>query len=193
MSTGVYIRISSASQNSDSQKEEIQKWLHTHGYKPEEVKWFQDIATGKNTARKGFEELNKAIFAGEVKTVVVWRIDRISRNLQDGINTLCSWCDSGVRVVSVTQQIDLSGTFGRLIAGVLFALADIGLETMRENQRAGIAVAKTKGKYTGRKKGTTKANPAKARELKAKGLTISEIAKALGVSERTVSIYLKKT
>ena len=73
---------------------------------------------------------------------------------------------------------------------MLFTLADIGLETMRENQRAGIAVAKAKGKYTGRKKGTTKANPAKARELKAKGLTIAEITKVLGVSERTVSNYI---
>ena len=131
MSTGVYIRISSASQNSDSQKEEIQKWLHTHGYKSEEVTWFEDIATGKNTARKGFEELNKAIFAGKVKTVVVWRIDRISRNLQDDINTLCSWCDSGVRVVSVTQQLDLSGTFERLIAGVLLLTAHNKFQPLR--------------------------------------------------------------
>jgi DNA invertase Pin-like site-specific DNA recombinase len=47
-----------------------------------------------------------------------------------------------VRVVSVTQQIDLSGTVGHLVAGVLFAIAEIELQNTKERQAAGIAAAK---------------------------------------------------
>ncbi len=80
-----------------------------------------------------------------------------------------------MRVISVTQQIDLSGTVGKVVAGVLFGLAEIELTHIRERQAAGIAEAKAKGVYKGRKKGTLKADPARARELKAKGMKLAEI------------------
>ena len=57
-------------------------------------------------------------------------------------------------MVSVTQQIDLSRTVGRMVAGVLFAIAEIELQHIRERQAIGIAVAKKKGVYTGRVLGT---------------------------------------
>jgi DNA invertase Pin-like site-specific DNA recombinase len=108
----------------------------------------------------------------------------------DGINLLADWCDRGVRVVSVTQQIDLSGPVGRMVASVMFGLAEIELEYRRERQQAGIAVAKSRGVYRGRKKGTTKSKPTRARQLRKQGLTTPEIANALAVSERTVFRYL---
>ena len=110
--------------------------------------------------------------------------------MREGINTLSAWCESGVRVVSVTQQIDLSGTVGHLVAGVLFAIAEIELQHTRERQAAGIRAAKAKGIYTGRAKGSTKAKPHRAEDLKKQGLTAPEIAQILNVSERTVWRYL---
>lgn len=103
------------------------------------------------------------IFAGTVKTVVVWKLDRLSRRQRDGMNLLADLCERGVRVVVVTQQIDLSGSVGRLVASVLFGLAEIEQEYRRERQAAGITVAKRKGVYRGRLKGTTKAKPARGR------------------------------
>lgn len=110
-------------------------------------------------------------------------------DLRDGITTLCEWCDRGLRVVSVTQQIDFNGTISKMIASVLFAVAEMEQETRRERQAAGIAVARDEGKYKGRKAGTTKAKPERARELREKGFNDGEIAKALGVSRRTVIRY----
>ena len=69
-------------------------------------------------------------------------------------------------------------------------LAEIELEYRAERQAAGIEVAKKKGIYKGRKKGTTKGEPERARELKAKGLKVVEIAQAMGTSKRTVQRYL---
>jgi DNA invertase Pin-like site-specific DNA recombinase len=66
------------------------------------------------------------------------------------------------------------------------------LQHTKERQAAGIAVAKEKGIYTGRKKGSLKAKPERARELNEKGLNAKEIANALNVSERTVFRYLSR-
>jgi len=191
MSVGVYIRVSSRSQKSDSQHAEIRRWLEAHGYKPEAVQWFEDVETGATLNRSGFNALSEAIFDGTVKTIVVWKLDRIARSMQEGINILSKWCEIGVRVVSVTQQIDLSGTVGHLVAGVLFGIAEIEREHIRERQAAGIAAAKGKGVYKGRQKGTTKATPERARALREQGLKNGEIASALNVTERTVRNYLR--
>ena len=110
-----------------------------------------------------------------ITTVVVWKLDRISRRQREGINLLAEWCERGVRVVVITQQLDLSGAVGRLVAGVLFGLAEIEQEYRQEWQAAGIAVAKRKGRYHGRAKGTTKAQPTRARLLYDRGCTVGEI------------------
>jgi DNA invertase Pin-like site-specific DNA recombinase len=139
-----------------------------------------------------FRELEKAIFNGKIKTVVVWKLDCLSRSLLDGITLVADWCKRGIRIVSVTQQIDLAGTMGQIIATVLFGFAQIELETLRERRAAGIAAAKERGVYTGRKKGTTKAKPQRARALRRRGLLVDEVATALGVSKRTAERYLAR-
>ena len=68
----------------DGQKKEIKRWLKGQGHKAKDVRWFEDKEIGKHTDRPAFKEL----FMGEAKTVVLWRLDRLSRNQRDGINTL---------------------------------------------------------------------------------------------------------
>ncbi len=186
-----YCRVSSRSQKTDSQRAAISRWLRSHSIDPLDVQWFSDHESGKTTNRTGFEQLQQAVFEGRVKTVIVWKLDRLSRRQRDGINLLADWCDRGVRVISVTQQIDLSGPIGRMVASVMFGLAEIELEYRRERQAAGIQVAKQRGAYRGRAHGTTKSDPGRARQLAARGLMIGEIAQALGVSERTVLRYIR--
>ena len=107
-----YCRVSSRRQKTDSQKAEITRWLRAHGISPSRVTWFEDKETGQTVHRVAFEQMEKAIFDGTIKTVIVWKLDRISRRLQDGINLIADWGERGVRVVSITQQIDLSGPGG---------------------------------------------------------------------------------
>ena len=99
-------------------------------------------------------------------------------------------CDRGLRVVSVTQQIDFNGAMGKMLAAVLLGVAEMEQETRRERQSAGIESAKQRGVYKGRKEGTRKAKPSRAQELRKCGLTDSEIATSLGISRRTVQRYL---
>ena len=89
------------------------------------------------------------MFAGEVGTVVIYKLDRLCRSLRDGINVLCEWCDKGLRVVSVTQQIDFNGAVGKMLAAVLLGIAEMEQETRRERQASGIAVAEEAGRVSG--------------------------------------------
>lgn len=130
------------------------------------------------------------IFSGKVKTIILWKLDRLSRQLVDGVQILSDWADRGLTIVVVTQQLEFNGAVGRLVAALLMGLAEIEWEYRKERQSAGIEVVKKKGVYTGRKQGTKKKNPQRAAQLRDKGLTAPEIATALGVSERTVFRYL---
>jgi DNA invertase Pin-like site-specific DNA recombinase len=185
-----YVRVSSADQKQDSQRDVIRNWLESNGIDPAKVDWYEDVESGRTMRRPGFERLQSGVFSGAVKTVIVYKVDRVARRLRDGLNVLCEWADKGVRFVSVTQQVDVSGTMGRMIAALMLGLAEIEWEYRAERQAAGIAVAKREGTYKGRKAGTTKGKPARAAELRANGLKPAEIATALGVTPRTVFRYL---
>lgn len=187
--TAVYIRVSTTSQKEASQREEVGRWLGSQGLS--DAVYYVDKRSGDNLRRPAFDRLQTAVFAGEVKAVVVYKLDRLSRSLVDGINTLVDWCQRGIRVVSVTQQLDFNGKVGQLVASVLFAVAEMEQETRRERQAAGIAAAKKRGIYRGRQSGTTKAKPQWAQQLHRKGLRDEEIGRSLGVSRRTVQRYLR--
>jgi DNA invertase Pin-like site-specific DNA recombinase len=190
MTIAAYCRVSSRHQKADSQVSEIGKWLAAHGHDEGQVQWYVDKESGKTLRRPKFEQLQKDIFAGQVGMVVIWKLDRLSRRLRDGVNVLADWCERGLKIVVVTQQIELNGAVGRMIAALLLGLAEIELEYRAERQAAGIEVAKKRGIYKGRKKGTTKGEPGRAKELRAKGLTTAEIAQAMGTSKRSVQRYL---
>jgi DNA invertase Pin-like site-specific DNA recombinase len=188
-----YVRVSTVGQNEAGQKAEIERWLIGNGIDPSTVEWYVDKGrSGDSLHRPEFKRLQSAIFQGQHKTIVLFKLDRLSRKLRDGINVLTDWCEQGLRIVSVTQQLDFSGTVGKMIAAVLLAVAEMEQETRRERQAAGIAVAKRNGKYKGRKEGTTKSSPARALELKQRGLSIEEICTCLGIGRNTAFRYLRE-
>jgi DNA invertase Pin-like site-specific DNA recombinase len=190
-SIAAYIRVSTDDQKTESQREEIARWLKNHGIDPESIQWFEDKETGKTLHRPAFLDLQRAVFDGKIKTVLVWKLDRLSRKMLDGITTMRIWLNQGIGIISITQHLDLTGPTGLLTADILFAIAEFQLSTMKENQAAVIAAAKARGIYKGRKKGTRKLKPEKIAEL-LKTLTVKQIAKLHDVTERTVYNALGK-
>lgn len=188
MIVAAYVRVSTVSQNEAGQIEAIKAYCKNHNI---EAEFFIDKSSGDNLNRPEFEKLDRMIFEGKVSTVLVFKLDRISRKLHEGILTLCKWTDSGVRVISVTQQIDLSGLTGKLIASVLLAVAEMEQETRRERQAEGIKVAKASGIYQGRKAGTEVFSKDRILELRDRGLSYDEISTALGCSKKTIQRALK--
>lgn len=188
MAVATYVRVSTSGQNVAGQRRDIERWLRGNGIP--DCTWFIEKASGNTLERPEFERLQAAVFSGEVDTIIVWRLDRLSRRLVDGLTVLSDWLERGLRVVSVSQQFDFAGATGKLIAAVLFAVAEMEQETRRERQAVGIEAAKERGVYKGRKPGSVKGSPTRAAQLRQRGLSLREIGKALGCSAATVKRYL---
>ncbi len=78
--TAIYTRVSTSQQSTRSQKADLNRWIKAQD--PEKlgkVVRYSDKATGKNMDRPGWTKLQKAIDAGQVKKLVVWRLDRLGR------------------------------------------------------------------------------------------------------------------
>jgi DNA invertase Pin-like site-specific DNA recombinase len=192
-----YLRVSTAGQSHASQEHEVSQYVKAHGLR---AIVYRDKATGANLDRPAFERLQRDIFAGRVSTVIVWRLDRLARNLRDGVNVLADWCERGVRLVSVTQQLDLSGAVGRMVTAVLLGVAEMERENINERIRAGIAARKAKGLPMGRVKGDIghgwnpalrKVDPAIVRPLRAQGIPVAKIAERFNVTRQGVYAALR--
>ena len=112
-------------------------------------KVFVDKASGKNTDRAAFKEMIAFVRAGD--TVVVESISRIARNTRDLLSIVSELTEKGVEFVSLKENIDTTTPQGRFMLTVFGALAELERENILERQREGIEIAKSEGKYKGRK------------------------------------------
>ncbi len=188
MAVAVYLRISSKSQRVRSQRRAIERFLDASGMT--DVRWFIDEGvSGTVMDRPALADLKRAVFLGEVQTVVVFALDRLARNAVEGMTLLAEWLKRGVRLVVLTMQMDFSGEIGQMVAALLLHLGQMERTRIRERQAAGIAAARAAGKrWGGRSPGTgRKADPERVAELRSRGLSNREVASALRISPRTVS------
>ena len=191
----VYVRCSSRTQDHASQEPELKRWLATL---PEgsAVTWYSDVFSGKTMDRPGMQKLLSAIAGGEVSTLLVWRLDRLGRTAS-GLTALFEDLQRNrVNLVSVKDGLDLSTPAGRLMANVLASVAAFETEVRKERQAAGIAAAKADGRsWGGRPKGSgtvcTASRAKLAKQLKAEGRNVSEIALELKISRPSVYNLLK--
>ena len=123
-----------------------------------------------------------------MSTIIVWKLDRLARNLRDGVNLLADWCEQGIRVVSITEQLDLSGAMGRIVAALLLGLAEMEKENISERIRAGVAAAKKRGVKFGRpawkNRPYRKIKPSEVERLRKSGISMTEIVRRLGVTRQ---------
>ena len=181
--TAIYVRVSTFDQEKGilSQEKALKDYVKAQGM--ENIKWYRDRLSGASLERPAFERLQKDIFNGKVGAVVCWKLDRLSRSLQDGINVLCDWCKRGIRIVAVSQQLDFNGTVGQLIASVLFAVAQMERQNISENTKRGIAAARERGVKLGKR---PKLFASEIIPLQKKGMTIAQIAAKLGKSRQAI-------
>jgi len=111
-------------------------------------KVFVDKASGKNTDRAAFKEMMASVRAGDT---VVESISRIARNTRDLLSIVSELTEKGVEFVSLKENIDTTTPQGRFMLTVFGALAELERENILERQREGIEIAKSEGKYKGRK------------------------------------------
>ena len=105
--------------------------------------------TGANMNRPGLQKLLQHVHAGQVDSVLVYKIDRLSRSLLDFSRMIDLFEKNGVSFVSVTQQFNSATSVGRLTLNLLLSFAAFERELIGERIRDKMAAAKRKGKYMG--------------------------------------------
>lgn len=146
---------------------------------------FIEQASGSLKERPQLKEaLN---YARQGDTLIVWKLDRLGRSLPHLIDTIQMLKEKGIAFKSLTETIDTSTSGGTFIFHIFGALAEFERALIRERTYAGLAQARLQGKVGGRpKKWTDKNKVVVDALLKDKSLTISEIAKQIGVSQATL-------
>lgn len=121
-------------------------------------------------------------------TLAVTRIDRLARSLRDLQNLVHELRAKGAHLKATEQPIDTSSAAGKAFLDMLGVFAEFETNLRRERQMEGIAAAKDRGVYKGRKPDI---DPEKVRALQAEGLGATEIAKRLGIGRASVYRLLK--
>lgn len=126
--------------------------------------------------------------AGDV--LVVTKLDRLARSMAHLMDLLKVIDGKGASLRILAMNLDTGTPTGRLMLNVLGSVAQFEREIMLERQREGIAKAKAAGKYKGRAP-TAKAKTAQVAELAAQDVSLSEIARRLGIGKASVHRILK--
>lgn len=126
--------------------------------------------------------------AGDV--MVVTKLDRLARSMSHLMDLLKVIDGKGASLRILAMNLDTGTPTGRLMLNVLGSVAQFEREIMLERQREGIAKAKAAGKYKGRAP-TAKAKTAQVAELAAQDVSLSEIARRLGIGKASVHRILK--
>ena len=176
-----YVRVSSFDQNPERQLEHV-----------EVGKVFTDKASGKDTQRPQLDALLGFVREGD--TVVVHSMDRLARNLDDLRRLVQKLTQREVRIEFVKENLTFTGEdspMATLMLSVMGAFAEFERALIRERQREGIALARQRGAYRGRKKALSPAGVAELRRRIEAGEPKAALARAFGISRETVYHYLR--
>jgi DNA invertase Pin-like site-specific DNA recombinase len=201
MTTAIYLRVSGASQSHKSQEPDLKAYASAEHAAGRLVRWYRDKSSGATMERPGWEALWADVLAGKVSKLVCWRLDRLGRPARGLVTLRDELVARGVTLVSLRDGMDLATPAGRMMFGVIAAVAEYEREIARERQQAGIEAAREKngGKLPwakGRKPGTritvTIEKERVIRQLAAEGHARAVIARTVGVSRMHVWRVLKR-
>jgi DNA invertase Pin-like site-specific DNA recombinase len=176
-----YTRVSTVAQTLDQQNDVLTKAGVT--------KTFSDTMSGARDDRPGLAALMDYIREGDV--VVVWKLDRLGRNMLHILETVKELTDRGVKLISTSDGIDSSTAAGRMMMGVLGSLAEYERELVKERTALKRSTSRANGTKFGRPRKVGDAEHiAIAKRMKLDGHTGRAVAKYLGVSRATAYRYL---
>lgn len=176
-----YVRVSAFDQNPERQIEGIQV-----------DRTFIDKASGKDVHREQLEALMTFVRSGD--TVVVHSMDRLARNLDNLRRIVQSLTENGVRIEFVKENLSFTGEdspMANLMLSVMGAFAEFERALIRERQREGIALAKQRGAYRGRKRALSDTDIVALKLRVGAGEKKAQIARDFGISRETLYQYLR--
>ena len=176
-----YIRVSSFEQNPERQLE---------GFKLDRV--FVDKLSGKDTNRPALDEMLSYVRDGDI--IIVHSMDRLARNLDDLRSLVFKLNSRQVKIQFAKESLTFTGEdspMSNLLLSVMGAFAEFERALIRERQLEGIALAKKRGVYKGRKKALDEEQIRSITEKLTLGMKKSQIAKEFNISRETLYQYLR--
>ncbi len=178
-----YVRVSSYDQNAERQLEGVQL-----------DRVFTDAASGKDTDRPELKAL--VAYAREGDTIVVHSMDRLARNVDDLRRIVQEQTKRGVHVQFIKENLLFTGEdspMANLMLTVLGAVAQFERDLIKERQREGIALAKQRGVYRGRKRALSPEQVQELRSRAAAGEKKARLAREFGISRETLYQYIRES
>ena len=171
-----YVRVSTQDQNLELQREALTRV----GCQ----KVFEDKVSGTRAERPGLARALEMLREGD--TLVVWKLDRLGRNVKQLVDLVGELHKQGVQFKSLADAIDTGTPPGQFFFHVMASLAEMERKLTVERTRAGLEVARQLGRKGGRKPKMTESKIESAKKLLASGIPPKDVAKNLGVSIPTL-------
>jgi len=185
MRTALYARISTSDKGQDPEMQlrELREHCQRRGW--EIVGEYVDVGvSGSKDSRPQLNRLIADAHRRKLDAILVWKLDRFGRSLKHLVNALAEFESLGVAFISLKESLDLTTPAGRLMFGIISAMAEFERDLIRERVKAGIANRRAKGLRVGRK--PIAIDSARLLGLRSEGQTIREIANTLGCSPSLV-------
>jgi DNA invertase Pin-like site-specific DNA recombinase len=183
MKTYGYCRVSTLDQNPEMQQDAIRKAYP-------DAKILTEAKSGTTTAgRDQLDTIIKIIDKGE--RLVVWKLDRLARNMVDLLEIVKVIKAKGASLEILDQKIDTGTASGTAFLQMLGVFAEFETNLRKERQTAGIAKAKAKGVYKGRKPALTAEQCQDIKQKKAAGMNPTQLSREYQVSRATIYNVLK--
>jgi site-specific DNA recombinase len=153
MRSFIYCRVSTKEQGTqdhyslENQEQRCRDYLTMKRWRLHQLR--KDVASGKNSEREGFQDLLAAVRGGKVDVVMVYRLDRLSRNVRDIYDFLDTIKSYEVAFVSVTEGFDTTTAMGRAMLGVAAVFAQLTREMISENTKDGLLRRAEAGLFLG--------------------------------------------
>lgn len=188
----IYARVSTGEQSCESQLHALRLAADRHGW--EVVQELTDEgfsgATGRDK-RPAYDALLKGIARREFDKVAVWNIDRLARSMTELLKVLGELKAKGIGLYIDQLAIDTATPAGELLFNIAGAMAQFERQLIQSRVKAGIARAKAKGVKLGRKRIDDAKVTAQVKRLRASGMGMVRIGKAVGIGTSTVQRLLR--
>ena len=186
----IYVRVSTADKNQDVdlQLVPLRDFVQRQGWSVKE--YIDQGYSGSTTNRPGLQALLKDCRRRLVDTVVIWKLDRLFRSLEHFVQVASELQSLNIRLISLTEAIDLGTSQGRLMANLLSTFAQFEKEILQERIREGLVNAIRKGRKLGRP--SKEIDLETLLNLRKRGMGIKKIAREMKLSVGVVHKSLKK-
>ncbi|OSG97478.1 DNA invertase [Bifidobacterium adolescentis] len=172
-----YARVSTNDQTTNLQKDALEKAGCD--------RIFTEVASGAKAHRPELDHMLDLLREGD--TVVVWKLDRLGRSMQNLVDLMTTFDERGVQFRSLTESIDTNTPGGTLVFNIFGSLAQFERDLIRERTRAGLEAARARGRKGGR---PAKLDEKQVREVRrlyeSRTVTVDQIATMMGVGRSTI-------